>query len=148
MASPPSPKKRLTRLSAVARCSALTPLTSALAPVTTMPPPMPSRNSSSTMRRNPVERGSAKSATAMKPRPRISPTLSPCVSSSGPTPSEAMIRPRACDEGDGAVLRRGEVESLRKLGQDGAQHGGDHSVDKDGEDGGEDQHGARSFRIS
>ena len=48
---PPRPKKRLTRLSAVARCASLTPLTSALAPVTTMPPPMPSRNSRSTMLR-------------------------------------------------------------------------------------------------
>ena len=80
----------------MALCSPLTLLASALAPVTTMPPPMPSRNISSRMWRNPVERGNRKSATAMQPRPRMSPALSPWVSSSGPTPSEAMMRPSAC----------------------------------------------------
>ena len=43
-------------------------------------------------------------------------------------------------EGDGAVLGGGEAETVRQVGEDGAQHGGDHSVYEDGEDGGKDQH--------
>ena len=43
-------------------------------------------------------------------------------------------------EGDGAVLRRGETEAVGQVGQDGAEHGGNHSVDEDGEDGGKNQH--------
>src|SRR6185503_746888 len=43
--------------------------------------------------------------------------------------------------GDGAVLGRREVKTLRELRQDGAEHGGDHSVDEDGKDGSEDEHG-------
>ena len=49
---------------------------------------------------------------------------------------------------DGAVLRGGEVETLREVGQNGAQHGGDHSIDEDGENGGEDQHGTGILSIS
>ena len=43
-------------------------------------------------------------------------------------------------EGDGAVLAGREMEALGQFGQDGAQHGSDHAVDKDGDNGGEDQH--------
>ena len=48
--------------------------------------------------------------------------------------------------GDGAVLRGRQVEPVRQVGQDGAQHGGDHPVDEDGENGGEDEHGV-SFLV-
>ena len=58
--SPPSPKKRLSRLRAVARWSRVTELTSAFAPVTTMPPPTPRRNNRMTMLRKPPERGKAR----------------------------------------------------------------------------------------
>ena len=43
-------------------------------------------------------------------------------------------------EGDGAVLRWGQVEAVRQVGKDRAQHRGDHSVDKNGEDRAEDKH--------
>ena len=43
-------------------------------------------------------------------------------------------------EGDCAVLRGGEMEAVGEVGENGAEHGGDHSVDEDGENGGEDQH--------
>ncbi len=43
-------------------------------------------------------------------------------------------------EGDGAVLRGGEMEALRKLRQNGAEHCGDHSIDKDGQNCGKDKH--------
>src|SRR5208282_4325014 len=39
------------------------------------------------------------------------------------------------------VLRGREVEALGEVGEDSAEHGGDHSVNEDGEDGGEDEHG-------
>ena len=41
---------------------------------------------------------------------------------------------------DGAVLGWGQAEAIGEIGQDGAEHGGNHSVDKDGEDGCKDQH--------
>ena len=43
-------------------------------------------------------------------------------------------------ESDGAVLRRSQVETVRQVGEDRAQHCGDHSVDKNGEDGAENEH--------
>ena len=43
-------------------------------------------------------------------------------------------------ECDGAVLGGAEAEGGREVGQNGTQHGGDHSIDEDGEDGGKDQH--------
>ena len=90
-----------------------------------------------------ARRGAAETARwRCNTRPRMRPTLSPWVSSSGPTPSEAIIRPSAWAKAMVAILRGREVEALREVGQDGAEHGGDHSVDEDGEDGGEDQHRA------
>ncbi len=44
----------------------------------------------------PAARGSRNSETAMNTSPRIRPTLSPSLSSSGPTASEAIISPSAC----------------------------------------------------
>ncbi len=49
-------------------------------------------------------------------------------------------------EGDGSVLRRRQMKPVRQVGQDGAQHGGDQSIDEDSEDSGKDQHAAESFR--
>ena len=68
------------------------------------------------------------------------PILSPSVSSSGPTAERRDHQAQRLREGDGAVLRGREMKAVREVGQDGAQHGGNHSVDEDGEDGGEDQH--------
>ena len=51
-------------------------------------------------------------------------------------------------KGDGAVLRGSEMEALRELGQNGAQHRGDHSIDKDGQNCGEDKHVTGSLSIS
>lgn len=43
-------------------------------------------------------------------------------------------------EGDTSILSRGEPEAIRQCGQVGSQYGGDHPVDEDGEDRGEDQY--------
>jgi len=45
--------------------------------------------------------------------------------------------PQRLRKGDGAVLARRQVEAIGQVGQDGAQHGGDHPVDEKGENGGE-----------
>ena len=96
VANPPRPKKRLTMLSTMARCSDAAAPASALAPVTTMPPPAPSKNSSNAMEIKPPARGSANSAMAMAARPSSRPILSPRASSSGPMESEATMRPTPC----------------------------------------------------
>src|ERR1700722_11400237 len=49
--------------------------------------------------------------------------------------------------GDGAGLAGREMEALGEFGKDRAQHGGDHSVDENGEDGGEDQHARSSIKF-
>ena len=49
-------------------------------------------------------------------------------------------------ESDGAVLRRREMKAVRQIGQNGAEHGGNHSVDKNGENGGKDEHGLGLLR--
>ena len=54
--------------------------------------------------------------------------------------------PEGLDEGDGSVLAGGEAEAVGEVGQDGAQHGGDHSIDEDRDDGCKDQHAKGSFR--
>ena len=43
-------------------------------------------------------------------------------------------------EGNRAILPGAQMESIGKVGQDGAQHGCDHSVDKDRENSGKNQH--------
>jgi hypothetical protein len=43
-------------------------------------------------------------------------------------------------ECDGPVLGWSEAEAIGEIGQDGAEHGGNHSVDKDGENGSKNQH--------
>src|SRR5579863_1494548 len=45
-------------------------------------------------------------------------------------------------EGDGAVLRGREAKAVRELRQDGAEHGGSHAIDEDGQNRGEDEHWA------
>src|ERR1017187_2185526 len=40
-------------------------------------------------------------------------------------------------KGDGAILAGRQVKTIRQVGQDGAQHGGNHPVDKDSDNGGE-----------
>ena len=47
-----------------------------------------------------------------------------------------------------SILRWCKFEPVRQIRQDSAQHGGDHSVDKDGEDSGKDQHAADSLLIA
>jgi hypothetical protein len=42
-------------------------------------------------------------------------------------------------ERDGAILARGELKAAREIGEDSAEHGGNHAVDEDGDDCGEDQ---------
>jgi len=65
------------------------------------------------------------------------PTLSPCVSSSGEGRDHEA---EGLGEGDGSILGWRKVEAVGEIGQDRAEHGGDHSVDEDGEYGGEDEH--------
>ena len=55
-------------------------------------------------------------------------------------------QPQSLCEGDGAVLRWRQAEAIRQLRKDCAQHRGDHSVDKDGQDGAENQHRSQSFQ--
>src|SRR5579863_4013135 len=40
------------------------------------------------------------------------------------------------------------MEAIREVGQDRAQHGGDHSIDEDGENGSEYQHAAAVLSVS
>jgi hypothetical protein len=40
------------------------------------------------------------------------------------------------------------MEAIGEVWQDGAQHGGDHSIDKDGEDSGKDQHASGFLSTS
>ncbi len=47
------------------------------------------------MLRNPFDRGNQKSAITINSKPRMRPALSPSVSSSGPTPTDAIINPSA-----------------------------------------------------
>ncbi len=144
---PPSPKKRFTRFSAMALCSPLTLLASALAPVTTMPPPMPSRNSSSRIGRNPDERGRQEQRNGDARETEDEPDFVALGIEQRPNAERGDDEAKRLHEGDGAILRGREVEALRKLGQNGAQHGGDHSVDKDGQNCGKDQHGTGPFRY-
>ena len=113
-----------------------------MAPVTTMPPPTPEQ-----------KQEADDAAEARRPRQREERN-----GDEGQAENEAdlvalVVEQRAdaergdheaqrLREGDGAVLRRGEMKAVGEVGQDGAQHGGDHSVDEDGEDGGKDQHAA------
>jgi hypothetical protein len=39
------------------------------------------------------------------------------------------------------------METVGQVGQNGAQHGGNHSIDENGDDGSENQHGQDSFQL-
>ena len=62
-------------------------------------------------------------------------------------PDRGDDEPQRLRKCDGAILRRGEMESVGQVGQDGAQHSGNHSIDENGDDGSEDQHSRDSFRL-
>jgi hypothetical protein len=57
-------------------------------------------------------------------------------------PNRGDDQPQSLHEGDGSILSRGQLEPIRQVGKDGTQHGGNHSIDEDGYNGGEDQHAA------
>ena len=99
------------------------------------------------MQPNPRDRGSANSATAMKRQPEHKSDLVALGIEQRAHGQRRHHQPEGLREGDRAILRGREMKAVRQIGQNGAQHGGNHSVDEDGENGGKDQHAEDSFRY-
>ena len=124
----------------MARCAPLTPLASALAPVTTIPPPTPSRNSRSRIGAEARRAGQQEERDGDEGEAEHEADLVAFGIEQRADAERGDHEAERLRKGDGAVLRGREMKALREIGQDGAEHGGDHSVDKDGEDGGKDEH--------
>ena len=93
------------------------------------------------------ERGRQKSATAMKRQAKNEADFVALGIEQRPDAKRGDHQPQRLRKCDGAVLRGSQVETIGKFGQNGAQHGGDHSIDEDGQDGGKDQHGRDLLSI-
>ena len=143
MKSPPSPKKRLTRLSAVARWASADVADEGIGSgdddaaadsehKQKHDDGAIARRARQSIERNGNERESEDEA-----------GLLAFVVEQGSDGEGCEDESEGLGEGDGPVLAGGEVEALGQLGKDRAEHGSDHAVNEDGDNGGEDEQGCR-----